>query len=131
MPTAGAIVGLGVDVVEVDRIEAMLARHRTRFLTRVFTQGEVEHSKGRRARAQHLAARFACKEAVMKALGTGLSAGITWHDVEVVTEASGKPTLVLHGVAQRISRTQKIKRWTISLSHTRHHAVAVAIAQSS
>lgn len=131
MASSGAIVGLGVDVVEVDRVEAMLTRHRSRFVTRVFTAGEVEHSKGRRSRAQHLAARFACKEAVMKALGTGLSAGITWHDVEVVTEASGKPALVLHGVAKRIARTQRIKRWTISLSHTRHHAVAVAIAQAS
>jgi holo-[acyl-carrier protein] synthase len=130
MPSTAAIVGLGVDVVNVDRISEMLARHRARFLARVFTPGEVAHSAGRRTRAQHLAARFACKEAVMKALGTGLTAGITWLDVEVITEASGKPTLALHGQAKRTATRLKIKYWTISLSHTREHAVAVAIAQA-
>lgn len=106
----------------------MLADHPTRFLRRVFTPGEVAHSAGRRNRAQHLAARFAAKEAAMKALGTGLSAGVTWHDFEVTTDASGKPGLHVTGVAARLARRAGMRSWSVSLTHTRLHAAAVVVA---
>jgi holo-[acyl-carrier protein] synthase len=95
---------------------------------RVFTEGEVAHSKGRRNAAQHLAARFACKEAVMKALGTGLSSGIAWRDIEIVTLASGKPVVRLSGAAATIAAARGLSNWEISLSHTKEIAAAVAIA---
>lgn len=114
--------------MEVDRIEQMLVDHPTKFLSRVFTAGEAAHSTGRRNRAQHLAARFAAKEAAMKALGTGLTSGVTWHDFEVVTDASGKPALSVTGKAASIARTLRIRAWSVSLTHTRLHAAAVVIA---
>lgn len=126
-----SIIGLGVDVVEVARVRAMLARHPDRFLERVFTAGEVAHSAGRRNRAQHLAARFAAKEAAMKALGTGLSSGIGWQDVEVIVEASGKPALRLHGAARMRARALGAQTWSISLSHTRAHAAAVVVGEGT
>ena len=115
-------------MIEVDRIERMLAQHPRRFLARVFTPGEVAHSTGRRNRAQHLAARFAAKEAAMKALGTGLSSGVTWHDFEVTTDASGKPSLRVSGTATTLARKARIRAWSVSLTHTRLHAAAVVIA---
>lgn len=121
--------GLGIDVIEVDRIEAMLVQHPTRFLERVFTAAEVAHSAGRRNRAQHLAARFAAKEAAMKALGTGLSSGVTWHDFAVETDAAGKPHLVVTGKGAAIARRAGIGAWSVSLTHTRTHAAAVVVAQ--
>lgn len=117
-----------MDVIEVDRIEKMLAQHPKRFLKRVFTPGEVAHSADRRNRAQHLAARFAAKEAAMKALGTGLSSGVTWHDFEVITDASGKPSLHVSGAALTLARKSRIGSWSVSLTHTRLHAAAVVIA---
>lgn len=105
----------------------MLAEHPTRFLERVFTAGEAAHSAGRRNRAQHLAARFAAKEAAMKALGTGLSSGVTWHDFEVVTDSSGKPALRVTGKAASIARDQGMRSWSVSLTHSRLHAAAVVI----
>ncbi len=106
----------------------MLAHHPTRFLERVFTPGEVAHSAGRRNRAQHLAARFAAKEAAMKALGTGLSSGVTWHDFEVSTDSAGKPHLRVSGEAVVIARAAGIRGWNVSLTHTRLHAAAVVVA---
>lgn len=122
------VISHGVDIVEVDRVEDMLARHKERFTQRVFTRGELEHSHGRRARAQHLAARFAAKEAVLKALGTGLAAGVTWQDVEILTQPSGQPFLRLANQAERIALVKGVQSWSVSLSHTRHHAVASVIA---
>jgi holo-[acyl-carrier protein] synthase len=112
----------------VARVEKLLKQHPERFLDRVFTAGEVAHSQGRRNRAQHLAARFACKEAVMKALGTGLTSGITWRDIEIVTLPSGKPVIKLHGAAAKIAVARSLSQWEITLSHTKEVAAAVAIA---
>lgn len=119
---------IGLDIEQVARVEKLLKQHPERFLDRVFTAGEIAHSQGRRNRAQHLAARFACKEAVMKALGTGLTSGITWRDIEVVTLPSGKPVIKLHGAAAKIAAARSLAQWEITLSHTKEVAAAVAIA---
>jgi holo-[acyl-carrier protein] synthase len=121
---------LGVDVTEVDRVQSMIDRHAARFLAKVFTPSEVFHSVGRRNRAQHLAARFAAKEAAMKALGTGLSQGLTWHDFEISTDGAGKPHLVVTGAAQKLARARGIGAWYVSLTHTRMHAAAVVLAMA-
>lgn len=117
----------GVDIVEVSRIADMLARHGDRFLERCFTPDEVRHSAGRRRRDEHLAVRFAAKEAAMKALGTGWSAQVGWTDVEVVSEPSGRPTLRLHGGAADLARRLGLRQWAVSLSHTESVAIASVI----
>jgi holo-[acyl-carrier protein] synthase len=123
------IVGHGIDLVEVDRISQMIARHGDHFLLRVFTEAErgYAHASAKR-RDEHLAARFAAKEAALKALGTGWRSGIAWTDIEVVRDASGKPTLRIHQEAARIADAQGITAWHVSLSHTESHAIASVIA---
>ncbi len=118
----------GVDLVKISRIEEMLARHEDRFLERCFTAGEREYAGDHRRRAEHLAARFAAKEAAMKALGTGLMGGVCWTDFEVVRQATGQPTLVVTGVARQIADGQGITGWLISLTHTDTDALASVIA---
>ncbi len=113
----------GVDIIEIDRIEGALARHGSRFLERVYTPNEVRQS---RSRAESLAARFAAKESAFKALGERVG----WREVEVVRAASGKPGLLLHGRARAIARRLGLRSWTVSLSHSRTHAVAIVVASS-
>lgn len=115
----------GVDLIEIARIEATIARYGDRFLTRVFTEEELYHCRGQ---APQLAARFAAKEAVSKTLGTGLQ-GITWRDIEIVTEASGKPTIRLHGRAAQRAAQLNLAHFALSLSHTREHAIALVVAE--
>jgi len=124
-----AIVGHGIDLTEVARIEAMLAEHGERFLDRCFTPREVADAGDGPRRVEHLAARFAAKEAALKALGTGWAQGVGWTDVAVEREASGAPRLVVTGVAARIAAERAIARWHVSLTHTRDHAVASVIAE--
>lgn len=126
-----SIVGHGIDMVEVARIAGMLAEHGDRFLERCFTPAEQEIGAGSRRRHEHLAARFAAKEAVLKALGTGLTSGIAWTEIEVVKLASGAPTLRLTGAAAIHADRLGVSRWWISLSHTDTHAIASVIAQSA
>lgn len=125
-----AIVGHGIDLVEVERIRAMLDRHADRFLARVFTPGEAARGLGSRRYAEHLAGRFAAKEAVLKCLGTGLSLGISWTDVEVVVRATGQPEIVLHGPAAVRAATIGARSWHLSITHTQTHAAASVIAES-
>lgn len=130
------IVGHGIDMVDVDRIARMLDDHADRFLDRCFTQEEqraglsADGTRGRRY-AEHLAARFAAKEAAMKALGTGLADGIQWTDVEVVKDPRdrGKPTLRLHNIARQIADRLGVTRSHLSLSHTDHMAIASVILE--
>lgn len=125
-----SIVGHGIDIVKVSRIAGMLHEHGERFLDRCFTWDERAYSlRGKRA-AEHLAARFAAKEAVLKALGTGWRHGIAWTDVEVVLDASGKPGVRLFNVAAETARELGIVLWSLSLSHTDDLAVASAIGSS-
>lgn len=125
------IVGHGIDLVSVSRIEAMIGDHADRFLQRCFTAGEREYNAGSRRYAEHIAARFAAKEAAMKALGTGLASGISWTEIEVVSEATGRPGLRVTGVAAQIAESLKIDEWWISLTHTDDHACASVIAVSN
>jgi len=125
-----AIIGLGVDIVETSRIADLMGEHPDRFLERCFTLGEQEDSKSPKRRFEHLAARFAAKEAALKALGTGWSKGIGWTEIEVIKDDAGKPSLNITGKAAEIATTQGITRWHLSLSHISTHAVASVIAES-
>jgi holo-[acyl-carrier protein] synthase len=122
------IVGHGVDLVDKSRIEQMIADHGERFLQRCFTAEERSYSEGNtRRRMEHLAGRFAAKEAILKVLGTGWSGGIAWTDAEVVREASGRPTVRLHGRCAEVADELGIGEWWLSISHIETHAVASAI----
>lgn len=124
-----AVVGHGVDVVEVARIARMLADHADRFADRCFTPAEQAYcSASARRAAEHYAVRFAAKEAVLKALGRGLGEGLSLREIEVVRAASGEPSLVLHGGAATIAHERGVARWLISLSHTESVAMASVIA---
>ncbi|MCH8847838.1 MAG: holo-ACP synthase [Chloroflexi bacterium] len=116
---------VGVDLIEIDRIAATLERFGTRFLERVYTPGEIAYCRGR---APQLAARFAAKEAVMKALGTG-TRGIGWREVEVTRRRSGQPDIALHGRAIERARKIGIDHLSVSLSHSRNYAVASVVGR--
>lgn len=118
----------GIDIVEVARIARMASEHGERFTGRCFTEGERRYAQASRRRDEHLAARFAAKEAAFKALGTGWRSGIAWTDIEVVSDASGAPTLRVGGGAALVARERGIAGWLVSLSHTGTHAVASVIA---
>ncbi|MEM8873345.1 MAG: holo-ACP synthase [Planctomycetota bacterium] len=123
------LLGHGIDIVEVARIRELLERHGTRFEQRCFTADELAYSKRRPKRAaEHLAARFAAKEATLKAIGTGRRHGINWTDVEVVREPTGRPALQLSGEAEQIAARIGISTWSLSLSHVTTHATASAVA---
>lgn len=125
------IIGHGVDIVETERIGRLLGDHPERFLERVFTPGEQGDSDSPKRRNEHLAARFAAKEAALKALGTGWAQGIAWTDVEVVRAPSGKPSLRITGRAAEIAAGLGIDSWHVSLSHTEGHAMASVIAEGA
>ncbi len=125
------IVGSGIDVAEVKRIEQAIQRHGRRFLERVFTPAEIAYCERHKNKGERYAARFAAKEAAQKALGTGWRGGIAWHDFEITNLTSGKPTLKLSGTAARLARRMKVKRITLSLSHTRDLAIAQVILESN
>lgn len=122
------IIGHGIDAIEVARIAEMLRKHDDRFLTRVYTEDEIGYAAKARRRAEHLAARFAAKEAALKAMGTGLARGIQWTEVEVTFLPSGRPTILLHGRALEVASGMEIDEWQLSLTHTRELAIASAIA---
>ena len=114
---------VGVDIIEIDRVAATLARFGDRFLQRIYTTSEIAYCRGR---APQLAARFAAKEAVMKALGTG-TRGVGWQEVEVTRKRSGEPGIALHGRAATRAEKLGIDRLALSLSHSRHYAVASVV----
>lgn len=118
---------IGVDLVEVARVQAVLARHPARFLARVYTPQEVADCQGR---AASLAARWAAKEAVSKALGSGWE-GIEWTEIEIVRTPQGQPGVVLHGAARALADRLGLQQWVVSLSHTAAYAVAFVIAQGA
>ncbi len=117
----------GIDAIEVARIARSLDQHGERFLARVYTAGERAYAEPRARRVEHYAARFAAKEAVLKAIGTGWRDGIAWTDVEVVHDPAGKPEVKLHGEAARVAASLGIVRWVLSLTHTKEMAFASAI----
>jgi holo-[acyl-carrier protein] synthase len=124
------ILGTGVDIIEVPRIRHALERYGERFLNRVFTAEEVSYCNGKPNAAERLAARFAAKEAGMKAIGTGLRGGITWKDIEVVRHRGQRPQLRYSGRAAEIASALGCKRVHLSLSHTAEQAIAHVILES-
>ena len=125
-----AIKGHGVDIVEIARIGEMLALHPERFVAKCFTPGEVAYCGQGATRVERFAARFAAKEATLKALGTGWRDGIAWTDIEIASELSGRPTLGVSGEAAKIAAGLGVTRWHISLSHSKSHAIASVIAEA-
>lgn len=119
--------GCGIDLVEVERIRRARERWGERFLARLFTAGERAYCAGKREGDASLAARFAAKEAVAKALGLGLG-GFRWREIEVVNAASGRPAVRLTGATLRYAQVQGVGEVLLSLAHTHEHAVAQAIA---
>ena len=123
------IVSIGIDIIEVRRVREVLART-PRFAERVFTEAERTYCDSRGAVAsQHYAARFAAKEAALKALQTGWRGGIGWHDVEIATRDSGAPYLVLHGLAKELFEKSGATNAHLSMSHTTEHAIAEVILE--
>lgn len=122
------VLGHGVDIVDIARIERTLNDHSERFLERCFTSAERAYADESKRRTEHLAARFAAKEAVMKALGCGWAEGVGWTDIEVTRAESGQPGVVLRGEAERRAAGMGIQRWVVSLSHTEMMAIASVIA---
>lgn len=118
------IVAHGIDIVLVSRIARLVDEHGQRFLERVYTDDELSECLGDRRVMARLASRFAAKEAAMKALGTGLARGITWHDVAVEKHASGQPRLLVRGRAAEIAGEMGVGAWMVSLSDTGEYAVA-------
>jgi len=123
------ILGTGVDIVEIVRFRKILERSKERFLQRVFTPEEQEFCLAHHDPMPHFAVRFAAKEAVFKALGTGWAKGVTWLDVEVERRNQEAPTIKLHGEAQKLSSLKGACRIHLSLSHTENWAVATAILE--
>jgi holo-[acyl-carrier protein] synthase len=123
------IVGTGVDLCEVDRLRAAMERHGERFKQRVFTDREIAYSERKANRYERYAARFAAKEAGMKALGTGWRGGIAWRDFEVTNLPSGRPTLAFHGKAGEIAKKLGVRNVALSLTHTRDQAMAMVILE--
>ena len=123
------IVGLGVDIVEIKRLREILARQQDRFIQRVFTESEQEYCRSHRDPVPHYAARFAAKESLFKALGTGWAKGVSWRDAEVVREAMRAPILVLHGQAEKLSESLGVDAVHLSLTHSNESAVAVVILE--
>ncbi len=121
------IVGIGIDLCDVERIRRLLERDRERFVRRVFLEGECSYCDGRRRPAIHYAARFAAKEAFLKAVGTGWRLG--WRQVEVVRDASGRPELRLSGAAAEVAARRKIRRIHLTLTHTAETGAAVVVLE--
>jgi holo-[acyl-carrier protein] synthase len=123
------IIGVGVDVVEIKRLRNVMERLKDRFLSRVFTPEEQRFCKAHRDPVPHFAARFAAKESLFKALGTGWAKGVTWLDVEVQRDRQDAPRLVLYGEALRLSNSLGAKKVHLSLSHSESWAVATVILE--
>lgn len=122
------IIGIGTDIVECLRIAQMIDRHADLFLNRVFTQNEIAYCSARKASTQHYAGRWAAKEAVLKAMGTGWARGISWRDIEIRSDQGGRPSIALAGGARAVCERLGIAEIHISISHCRTFATAYAVA---
>jgi holo-[acyl-carrier protein] synthase len=123
------ILGTGVDLAEVPRIRSAIERHGLRFVERIYTPLEIAYVEGKANRFERYAARFAAKEAGMKAIGTGWKRGVLWRDFEVSNLPSGQPTLRLHGAASRIAGQMGVRNISLSLTHTAELAMAHVILE--
>jgi holo-[acyl-carrier protein] synthase len=125
------IVGSGIDVVEIERVQHVVDRFGARFLNRVYLQAEQAYCIKKRKSAESFAARFAAKEAAAKALGTGISFGVNWLEIEVVRELSGKPSIRFHGRAAQIADRLGVVSSALSLTHTAQIAVASVVLEDN
>jgi len=123
------IVGSGIDLVEIHRIQETMDRFGTRFLNKVYTAAEQAYCLSKRNAAESLSARFAAKEAGAKALGTGMSRGVTWLEIEVVRELGGRPTIRFHGRAAEVARRLNARRAALSITHSRNLAMASVVLE--
>ena len=123
-----SVVAHGIDMVDCKRLGDAVQRHGDRFLNRIYTPSELDYCMGRKREREHLAGRFAAKEAVLKVLGTGLVRGMKWTEIEVINEPSGRPVVTLSGKVLETARGQGIQTVLISISHIDTHAIASAIA---
>lgn len=124
-----AIAGIGTDIVQVERFQRFLQREKQAVLERLFTRQELDYALPKKGAAQHLAARFASKEAFVKALGLGLRDGLTWHDMEVIRDALGCPSLALSGRAAELFKLRQLVGLHLSYSHEREYAVATVVLE--
>jgi holo-[acyl-carrier protein] synthase len=124
------IVGTGIDIAEVPRIRQAIERHGERFIKRIFTEGEIQYCESKANRVERYAARFAAKEAGMKAIGTGWNHGVRWRDIEVARKPGGRPTLILHGKAAEFAAKLGATNIALSLTHTAQQAMAQVILES-
>ncbi len=122
------IIGIGTDITECLRIARMIERHGELFINRVYTPVEIRYCQQRAQATQHFTGRWAAKEAILKALGTGWRRGISWRDVEIRNEPSGKPVVAMRGGAKDVVEQLGIAKMLVSISHCRTHATAYAIA---
>jgi holo-[acyl-carrier protein] synthase len=126
-----SVLGIGIDLVECARIQRSIDRFGDRFLHRVFTDGEIEYSMSMKFPARHLAARFAAKEAVSKAFGTGIGKEMGWRNIDIQKKSSGAPHLVFSGPAQELATKRGVTFALITLSHTEHHAMASVVLEGA
>ena len=122
-----SVLGHGMDIVETKRIADSIERFGERFLHRVFLEGEVAYAQSMKAPHLHLAARFAAKEAISKAFGTGIGHEMGWRDLEIIREPSGQPRVILHGKAEAFAQKRGVREVHISLSHTAEYGAASAV----
>ena len=125
------VIGIGTDLAEIARIARSIERFGTRFTERVFTPGEIAYCMRKKGFAESFAARFAAKEAGAKALGTGIAHGVSWQELEVRRELSGKPLLHLHGRAAELAANLGVTRISLSLTHSREMAMAVVVMEGA
>jgi holo-[acyl-carrier protein] synthase len=126
---AAMVLGLGTDLIEIERIQASIERFGERFLERVFTVGEIAYCGRKKQPAESFAARFAAKEAGAKALGTGISRGVSWREIEVTREMGQRPMLHFRGRAGELANALGVRRVHLTLSHSRNLAIAVALVE--
>ena len=124
------ICGIGIDVAEVDRIREAIERHGDRFISRIYTAAEIAYVERKANRFERYAARFAAKEAGMKAIGTGWKGGVRWQDFEVSNLPSGRPTLQFHGEAARVAGKLGVRNIALSITHTAAQGVAIVILET-
>jgi holo-[acyl-carrier protein] synthase len=124
------IVGIGIDVAEVDRVRQAIERHGRRFLERIYCASEIAYVEKKANRYERYAARFAAKEAGMKAIGTGWRRGVRWRDFEVANLPSGRPTLTFHGVAATVAESLGVRNIALSITHTAREGSAIVILES-
>jgi holo-[acyl-carrier protein] synthase len=124
------ILGTGTDIIEVERIASSFEKFGERFLNRILLPDEIAYCLSHRAPAPFFAVRFSAKEAVSKAFGTGIGAALGWQDIEIRRQESGEPYVVLHGKGQKLFESRSATKLHVSLSHTLHYAVAMAILEA-